>query len=630
MTKRLRFDLDPAQPAKGNVALVRVERRFDNPHGNGRFDIHAARMYFSPNGRTINDALTEIRNDPRLAVLNTQVVRSTEDTEALWVAWRPAIVDTILEIATARLKLDLDRATHAESDVVSTDRLTLRDLRRRLQAAMTTWRDHQHHMERSREAVLATIADRTQEVAKAKVILEERCEGLKTSARCAATARVLKGAAAALEATLAERRDLKVKAYVRDREGHLGVVRALAEALARFCEGFREEVAAYRKDSDAASASVEQTLEMRRSQWQGVCRALQKKYTDSVHQPLSALLTELRAAPAHALEVSAAALDDMSDPYCIKRCDVAVAELDAVCAHLAKLSVETRKGAEKSTYDDDEMLHARVARDAEAAVANAETSREIDALQLERRSLDEAARRAREHLQSLRQHADALKLQVQPFLLENAANADPRRVAAVTRVVHQRQANLRDDMARTATRLDELEREIAAARQRVPVHARHAEAARLRQVAAMVRNVCQQMRDQFESVQSEEMLRRIVLDQYVQSTRTVHGMTLSVIQRAAGVARAQYGKVETDVNRCMDEIAEASRRVDTLNQARIENHTGVSGEEIAVFSALEEWVAVSNELQASRDLLAHMDNLTDTCTAAITLLHDVTRETHDQ
>lgn len=627
MSQRLRLTLDPGQRA-GN-AVVRVERANGVKHPR-RFDVAPARMFFAPDGRTIDDALAELRDDPRLAALNTPVVRTTEDTEALWAAWRIAMLDTVLEIAQARLRLEMHRAVRSDGDVIHADELAIRDLRRRLQAAMATWREHEHHLSLSRETVLATIADRAHEVDVARQVLDERCDGLRQTARCAATARVLRGAAAALEATLEERRALKEAAYVRDRDGHLGVIRALAEALVHFVASFRADVEQTKKESTAAAASVNAAIEQRRRQWQEVCGALRRNYLEKVHRPLSQLLTELRAAPTQTLEVTAGALDDASDPYCIKRCGVAIAELDAVCAHLAKLSVGAADAdAPGAGLDDPELLEARALRGEEETAAVAEAARQADALRLERNTLEEAGRRARRHLELLRSQADALRHQVQPRLLETAAGNDPRRVATITRVIQQRQANLRDDMVRTSARLTELGREIAAARQRVPVGARHAEAARLRGVAAAVHNVCVRMRDQFESVQSEEMLRRIVSDQFVQSARTLHAMTESVIQRAAAVARAQYGKIEADISRCHDEIAEASRRIDTLNQARIENHTGVSGEEIAVFSALEEWVAVSNELHSARDLLAHMDGLSESCTAAIALLHDVTRDTHE-
>jgi chromosome segregation ATPase len=153
---------------------------------------------------------------------------------------------------------------------------------------------------------------------------------------------------------------------------------------------------------------------------------------------------------------------------------------------------------------------------------------------------------------------------------------------------------------------------------------RHVQASRLRAFTVTVRDVCRRMRAQFEAVvHSEELIRRIVHDQLRESAQSAHSLTAAVSHRVISTARSEFDRVGARLHGIQDEIQDASRRMDTLNEARVREEQRVDGPEIPVFAALEEMVAASNELHDLRDMRSKVEAMCTTCGAALRFLQDL-------
>ena len=193
-------------------------------------------------------------------------------------------------------------------------------------------------------------------------------------------------------------------------------------------------------------------------------------------------------------------------------------------------------------------------------------------------------------------------------------------------MANQRQDNLREEMERTNGLIQRLHGELIDARTNVTVTDRHAQVQRYLAMTDSVHQLCRRMRNQFQqAIHAEELTRRIVRDQFTDSARSCHQISSSIVQKVLETARARFNVVRVNMARVDDSISEASRRIETLNNARLEQELRVDGPEIGLYTALEELVVLTNQTHQLRDSQAKCKAMSQTCQAATLLLQDMVR-----
>jgi hypothetical protein len=595
-----------------------------------------------PDAKTLRQTLEEIRNEPRLVLLNLPVVRSLQDTRALWAASKSAMLDTIGSIHEQRCLMLMQQRLDVDDEAV---RIRLRETRMQLQTTVGSWREHKKFLDEQCDQLQAGILKSANEAADSRAQLQRRIDGLvgggRASDRCLAASRVLLNAAQALESTQDERRALIAKRFKLDRTAHGDTLRALNEALNHFCTGFASDLEDIRAGAREAQGLVDASIRQKQVAWHRVCQELRRRYHRDVHVPLQQLLLDLKSnkdkdAPYTeplpvSIDIAQAGLDDANDPHCLRRCEVAQNELLALKAYLGKLiKVEEQSAAsEGDAWDDDAMRAARAARTEEAASAQSEHDQRMLALQDEQRDRKQALQRAKEHMVRLRDRAAQIRDAVTAGWTKMEDDGSPdanRRAVALTRMAQQRQDNLRQEMEQTNELIKRLHGELIDARTKVTASDRHAQVRRYLAVTNSVHQLCRRMRSQFEqAIHAEEMMRRIVRDQFTDSARACHQISTSIVQKVLETARARFGIVRVDLARADDAISEASRRIETLNNARLEQELRVDGPEIGLYTALEEHVVLTNQVHQLRDSQARCKAMSETCHAAMQLLQDLVR-----
>lgn len=574
----------------------------------------------SQEGTTLQAELDRIRNNPRLALMGSSVIRRVEDTEALWQAWRGAMLDTLGTLCETELTIIYRNATNLDDHH---ERIVLRDVSRRLQTAMRTWREHVSFLQRERETILGAIpaSEKEEQAARAKFEAQVgELETMVTAARCVATARVLRGAANALQGTMEERRQLRSQRTALDRTEYLTVLRAMSGALNLFIKKFETDLANLRSESTSALKTIEQSIAQKKENWKAICQALSKQYQTKIHEPLRLMLKHFNG-NLEVLEFASTILDDANDPYCIKRCEISTKELDRICEHLEKLIQEEPRPAPATIWDDEVLNTLREKRAEQTSSAEKAAERAAEALREERMVLLHAFSRAKAHLQKLKDNAALIESRVVPQMFDEGKTN--QQVATLARVVAQRQENLREEIAQTDARVRALHTEILESAKRIPTSTRLAEATRLRSTAQSVHSVCTRMRSHFHTiVRTEEGIRQVVYDQFNESARVIYQQSLAVIHRGVQSGQARCALVNTKIGKADDAIKDASHRIEVLNRCRVDQESGMNGFEIAVFTTLEQWVAANSDMHRTYDTLARVDSLIETCNDVLELLQE--------
>lgn len=596
----------------------------------------------SKEGTTVQGYLDDIRSKPHLALLNLPVVRNLQDTVVLWSAWKNAMLDTIGTIYEYRCQVILQQRCELDDEPT---RIQLRELRMQLQTTMGTWREHLKFLTQQRDQLASGIHQRENDVRESLQKLQAKCDSLsrsggESSERCIASTRVLINAASALENTQNERRAHLQRWHEEDRVTHADTLRSLIEALSHFTQGFSKDLDEVKMQSKLAQASVDESINRKQMAWHKVCQTLQGRYTSHVHNPLRKLIHDLKANRDQdnpytkplptSLDIATEALDNHNDPHCVRRCEVAMMELVALRNYLNKLTLvgaNEPSSVELSQWDDNATLEARKARADEERTAQIEHDQRMLSLKKEQELRRITLERAKTHMQRLQERATQLQDHVVAaweYFDGTETVETNKRAAALTRLANQRQENLRDEMRKTDDIIHQLHRELTEARSKVTWEDRLIQANRYIAVANAVHDVCKRMRAQFEmAIHSEEMMRRIVRDQFTDSCRTFFNLSLSIIHKVLDTARSQFTRTQVRLRGIQDDIQDAVRRIDTLNKARIQQELKVNGPEIALYAALEEHVVVSNQLQQLRDSHVKTQAMCDTSDSALLLLQDL-------
>lgn len=575
--------------------------------------------------RTIDGVIESIRNNPRMALQTLPTVRQIDDTAQLWAAFKRSFVSTLAEMHELRLAAHL--ATACGDDASETLR-KLHDRSQRMHTTSGTWRDHHADLTAQLEQLAAGAAREHAQMIRARRELDASVQKMLASpegARCVATTRVLLNAAHALGAAQQERRELMAELIARDGRAHADVLRATFGALRNFAHGFRNELKELHSRTTAAQQALDRAIAVTSKSWRSACRELSEQYAETVHAPLLELAEELGFAGAgSAARVASEALNDESDPHCVRRCEFALDEIGRIRTELLRRIREDPGAAppiDVDALDDAALAEAKAARSAEMARATADHDRRMAELRTEQRMRADALARAQARFRSVEQRLRELDVRTADEL--RVPDAGGRRMAAVTRLAAEHRQALLAELRATEAQIVGLERRVADARVQMSDKDRLLQANAILATVTATYELCRKMRAQFEAaVRAETMTQRLVNDQFHQTARTLHEHARTVLGRTVDTVRSHCARIDVELAGIEDRVHETTRRLETLNTARIQQEMVVDGPEIALHTVLEKYVIRVNQHSELMDTQARMAAMVRVCETALALLRE--------
>jgi hypothetical protein len=622
-----------AQRHDGNVAVYRMgATTAARQHDAAQHRWTGARTLVLGPQQTAEDVLADIRRRPRLALVTAPQVLDVRDTAMLWAAWRPAALETAVAVAEVRALLRLQAVCDVDAEAAYA---RLRDLREQLQGTAVSWQQHRQFLEGRAADLQARIHAQQQMVATEYAKLATRVQALRGDERSLGAVRVVTNAVQAMEGTYDERRQLWRDARRQIHQGFQRAGPALARALTLALAGLGDDLEDLVTHVGRARAQASAGEAAAQKRWCGVCRRLQANFDTHVRQPLLALVredgddgdhTESNDGGLGALALAGGALDDTTDPYCVRRCEVALAELQRLQAHTRP--PPTTAAATVVVHDDpldDVVLQAaRRTRSTQVTQTTAAVRERREQLQAAQAARAAELEQARTHLRRLEQAGVDMRQRAEDqwgALDGDAARAQARQAAALQRAVTERETALKQDMGVVQQHVKTLAQQVAA-------HHAKAEEARvaagvewLDGVVRAALALCRRMRRQFEgAVAAEGLLRRLARDQFMEGAQAAHGACTTVLRATLALAQARLAQVAAAAGAYNDRAAEATRRIHTLDQARVRQEMHVDGPEIAAYTAVNAYAAEAATLHTLRDAWAEVEDLLLACDVARDIL----------
>lgn len=576
--------------------------------------------------RTIDGVINRIRNNPRMALQALPTVRRIDDTAMLWVAFKRSLVSTLAEMHELRLAAHL--ATACGDDTIAILR-KLSDRSQRMHTTSGTWRDCRADLTAQLEQLAAGVAREHAQMVRARRELDENVQRMITApggARCVVTTGVLLKAAQALGNAQQERRALMDEHIARDGRAHADVIRATFGALRNFAHGFQNELRELHGRSTAAQHALDRAIAVTSKTWRTVCQDLSQQYAKTVHTPLLELADEIGfASVSSAAQMASEALDNDSDPHCVRRCEFALDELGRIRNELLR-RLRNDPGAalpvDVDALDDDALARAKKTRAIEMAQATADHDRRMAELRTEQRMRADALAHAQTRLSNIEHRLKELEVRASEEF-QAGGDADGRRMAAVARLAAEHREALMVELRTTKAQISGLERRVADARAQVSDRDRLLQTNVILATVTATYELCRKMRAQFEdAVSAETMTQRLVNDQFHQTARTLHAHARSVLSKTVSTVRSHGARIDVELGGIEDRVHEITRRLETLNTARIQQEMVVDGPEIVLHTVLEKYVIKMNQHSELMDAHARTTAMVGVCDAALMLLRE--------
>jgi hypothetical protein len=544
-------------------------------------------LVLDPHMRNLNAELNVLRNKPRLNAVS--VVHGLQESLLYWNAWRSSVLEQLCTMADIKLQLHLQQFCDHD-DEGSKGRL--REYCHQLQTTISVWREHERFLSEEQSAIQASLRQ-------AKRVTKTAADKLQNVLRTAdpkvlVGLRVLNNATKALQDTCIEREKMAAAKVDQDATESLKLVQQMLDTILYFVKGFYDDVRGLQKDMSKIRQTAEARTHQKQQQWATMCQQMQQQFQVQIHEPLMAFLKDAKATTTLADQV----LDNDNDPYCVKRCEVAMFELQR---YLQQAGPAT-------------------------ATNNASDSDEMRALQNERQRRKELLTKAQAHIAKIQTSLAQVDTTVQQHL-EN--NMDAKNMATVLQLADERQQALQEELKRTQDTIDAVTRDI----QSVGMSAMEEQyrAQHLNRLVESAAKACWQMKHAFDTaVQVESMIQRLVRDQFLDHTRTLHQSTELLLQRTADVAFRHQQTLNRSLQQIQQNLVEVTRRMDTLNRARLEQEAKLEGPEIGAYTILEDYAeAIIQEHRLAFDV-AQLTSMQQTVTNTIAFLTRAIRTFHMQ
>ena len=547
-------------------------------------------LVLDPRMRNLHAELNVLRNKPRLNAVS--VVHGLQESLLYWNAWRSSIIEQLCTMADIKLQLFLQQFCDHD-DEGSKGRL--REYGHQLQTTISVWREHERFLSEEHTSIQTAWrqAKRT-----TKATYDKLQDVMRTAdPKVLVGLRVLHNAAKALRDTCLEREKLATTKVTQDARESLQLVQQMLDTLLYFVKGFYDDVRALQQDMTKIRHTAEARTQHKQAQWAATCQQMQHQFRQQVYAPLKVFLHDTKTPPTLAAEV----LDNDNDPYCVKRCDAALHELQR---YLQNRAATTTSSTGSESPDMDHM----------------------QALQNERQRRKDLLSKAQAHMAQIQTSMAQVDATIQQHL-EN--NTDAKNMATVLQLADERQQALQDELKRTQETIDSTTRDIQGAAMSLGEEQYRAQ--NLRRLVESAGKACWQMKHAFDAaVHVESMIERLVRDQFLDHTRTLHQSTELLLQRTANVAFQHQQTLDRTLQKVQQDMVDVTRRMDTLNRARLDQEAKLEGPEIGAYTILEDYAdAILQEHRLAFDI-AQLTGMQQTVTDTIGFLTRAIRTFHAQ
>ena len=554
----------------------------------------------------------------------THTAAATDSADALasfrgmWSAWRASVFGTIGTMADLRLRLAIAREM--------TDDREARELSTRLSDAMDLFGRGGEAWTKLRDGLSAALARSKAraralepQLAEAYQQLEHRTRELSQSgdSRCIGSVRVIGNASAAMEATLDERRELIREAIRGDRAQHTEELASTSRAMDLHVMFTSRELGKLSQQAREVEEVIRRSIGEKSELHRAACAELHRAWEEQVQRPVMELVRGTRAADR--VKHETAMMDADNDPYCALRCEAMRVELSDQCSRL-EAAIQDDAGLrgqlpqlQTTPWDDPELVEDRaVWREQKRAAEEKVDSRARDVRDAERNLIDQLSRSQR-HLDELRVEADGLRDRVRSLLSEETGE-DLRRSAAIIRSCELRQRHVGEEVELAVERCRVLAQQLEEKRGELREHDRLPDLREALDICAHAQRECDRQLACFQmATSSEQAMLGMLRAQLGDECRSTVAAGMDVIRRVGEAGRASLARIDVDVRMARDRVSEATRRIEALDRARVDQELHVTGPEVVVFTMLEKYVAVARDQAREKDRAAELE---ESCEAA--------------
>jgi hypothetical protein len=559
-------------------------------------------------GQTLDDMLREIEAKPCLAGLVIPTNRTYADTFGYWQAWRTS---TIESLGTMYTNICHQRYQHFITTGNEDNRQEnlLKDSANRFQGHHRIWEEHRYYIAENINRMETQVrVVNVKRMALAQT-LKDRIAALvrQNDQKSVHLTRMLVNTSDAMEQSVMERRRLGQQRFDTDRDQSFAQLQSLVKSLDHFDRAYGRDLASLGQQIQEIYVVIDASVRQKVTANQNLCRQLQARWVQDVYQPLSQLLGDIK--PTEALTMAMQALDDSNDPYCLRRCEMVVLELGHERKQLLQLHTEQQQSDRMDEFDDDLMREARQVRDRDRQAADTAHRDRLKALKTTIEDKNKMIGTITQRMQLLQTQAEYLRQNTQSVWTQ-ATSMPVKKVAALVRACDEKQQHIAQELSQRELDLKDLHTEIQTIRTNLTASDRLHEVDMALAVVNLAYDGCRRLYESFQSATSTEAAMKIMLRTHqIDEGRALFTANLSIINKSVDLCRSAFGQIGVTMAQYEDHMQEATRRIHSLDQARIEQEARVTGPEVGAFASLEEYVVTSKEVHALEDQIARMRSM---------------------
>lgn len=565
--------------------------------------------------KTIDTLMTRLERSEELQGIRTRqsAAKQLAESVAMWSAWKPSMI----EIMRASYKLiNTLRSQRVLNQDLSSALGHLRDLLNKTQNHAQTWANHVTEIGRAKSVcdqeargLRATRHELSQELQRALDTLTQFGEPSSVH-----KGRMLLNFASVLESTQSERRELLRQRMQLDTQEHTKIFSALTSMLHYTDRSHQSQLEEIHEQIADMVGQVDRATARKIEQNQAYCRTLQAEWTRRVLEPVVQLLPEAKR---HFVSNTTT-----HDPYCLRRSEMVLLELTEAQRALSEALDATRPSvpAPDAVYDDDILKQARNDR--------LHTRRSIDAEQKARiEQFRAAVGRKQQQMVHTREKIGQFRAAIEQIQQQQTVNTmmdtmmdvmENKRTAALVRLGEQKQADIAAQLSRAELELAELERDVdACLRGRSAQDQRDELEMQIGLVGRVYGSLARQHRIFQAALGAEEAIKAMIRAYMADESRAICAASQEIVDQLVESSVLELRRVDLALSQLDDRVAEAGRRLHTMETARLRHELQVKTvHEIGMLTALESYLIASNESSALLDQLVKIDGVMAICQMA--------------
>lgn len=561
--------------------------------------------------KTIDTLMARLERSQELQGIRTRQSASKQLAEsvAMWSAWKQSMIEIM---RTSYKLINTLRSHRVLNQDVSSALGHLRDLLNKTQNHAQTWATHVAEIGRAKavceqeaRGLRATRQELSQELQRALDTLTQFGEPSSVH-----KGRMLLNFASVLESTQSERRELLRNRMQTDTQEHTKIFGSLISMLHYTDRSHQSQLEEMDEQIADMVGQVNRATARKIDQNQAFCRALQDDWTRRVLEPVLQLLPEAKR---HFISNTIA-----HDPYCLRRSEMVLLELTDAQRALQEASDAARAPAmdPDAVYDDDILKQARTDRLHMRRRIDAEQKARLEQFRAAIGRKQQQMVHTREKIAQFRAAIDQMQQSVHAPSESDAI--ENRRTAALVRLGEQKQADIAAQLNRAELELADLERDIdACLRGRSTQDRRDELEVQIGLIGRVYGSLARQHRVFQAALGAEEAVKTMIRAYMADESRTICAESQEIVDQLVESSVLELRRVDLALNQLDDRIAEAGRRLHTMETARLRQELQVKTvHEIGMLTALESYLIANNESSMLADQLVKIDGAMAICQMA--------------